>query len=115
MCSENYKTEAKIQQDIVMYVRNELRVGKIFSVPNESESKRDTINKKKTGLLSGVSDLIWIVPNETIYVEVKTLKGVQSPAQKRFELDVLSLGQKYWLVRSKDDFITMANFFVPAF
>ena len=62
--------------------------------------------KKATGLLSGVSDLIVLLPNAiTLFVEVKIESGgVQSDSQKEFEKTVTDLGFRYVIVRSLDEF-----------
>jgi hypothetical protein len=59
---------------------------------------------KATGVVAGVSDLIIIKPNEVIFVEVKTEIGKQSDKQKEFQQIVETLGFKYLLVRSLEDF-----------
>jgi len=103
------KTEAKIQQEIFMWFNNEycLKFHNprycIFSVPNDSSSKEETMRKKATGLLSGVSDLIVLLPNKAIFCEVKTEAGTQSDAQKDFQKQVEALGFEYILVRNLDD------------
>ena len=105
------ETEARIQQEIVMWFRNKFGLIHhnpkclIFSVPNESENKNENIYKKSIGLLSGVSDLIVVLPNKIIFVEVKTEIGKQSKNQISFENDVKNLGFEYILVRSKEEFI----------
>ena len=107
------KSESRIQQEIVMWYRNNycLKHHKpqhvIFSVPNETNSKRETLQKKAIGLMSGVSDLIVLKPNETVFVEVKNAKGVQSQSQKVFQKIVEALGFKYILIRSLDEFKKM--------
>jgi len=104
------KTESKIQQEIVQHYRNNFCLNHhqpqhvIFSVPNESKSKRETLQKKAIGMMSGVSDLIVIKPNQVVFVEVKTETGRQSESQKRFQSIVEALGYKYILVRSLDEF-----------
>jgi len=104
------QTESKIQQQIIMFYRNNFCLNHhkpqhlIFSVPNESKSKRETLQKKAIGMMSGVSDLIIVRPNDVIFVEVKTPTGTQSKTQIRFEKLVKALGFKYFLVRSLDDF-----------
>lgn len=104
------KKEAKIQQEIFCWFNNTycLKFHNprmcIFSVPNDSESKEETMRKKATGLLSGVADLIVLLPNKCIFVEVKTPTGKQSDSQKEFEQHVQSLGFEYHLVRSLDQF-----------
>ena len=106
------KTEAKIQQEIFCWFNNEycLKFHNprycIFSVPNDSSSKEETMRKKATGLLSGVSDLIVLFPNRAIFCEVKTPTGTQSETQKDFQKHVESLGFEYILVRSLDEFKT---------
>lgn len=104
------KTEGKIQQEIVMYFRNNYCLNfhnpkcLIFSVPNESSSKGETMRKLATGLLGGVSDLIVILPNKVLFFECKDDKGTQSDSQKQFQKDVQNLGFEYHLVRSLEDF-----------
>lgn len=108
-------TEAKIQQQIVQYYRNNFCLNHhepqhvIFSVPNESKSKMETLRKKAIGMMSGVSDLIIITDKWTIFVEVKTQTGVQSESQKRFQSIVEALGYEYMLVRSLEDFKNQMN------
>lgn len=104
-------TEGKIQQQIVMWFRNnyctKLSVPRcaIFSVPNERNNKKEMMSMIQTGLMSGVSDLILLLPNKAVFVEVKTDIGRQSDKQKEFEQIVTALGFEYWLVRSLEDFI----------
>lgn len=106
------KTESKIQQEIFMWFNNNFCLKFhnpqycIFSVPNDSESKEETMRKKATGLLSGVSDLIVLFPNRAVFCEVKTPIGTQSDTQKDFQKHVESLGFEYILVRSLDEFET---------
>jgi hypothetical protein len=105
------KTESKIQQEIVMWFRNNYCLKHhnprncIFSIPNESEGKREMMYKKSIGLFPGASDLIILLPGKCIFVEVKTEKGKQSEKQIEFEQIVLALGFAYLLVRSLNDFI----------
>lgn len=109
------KTEAKIQQEIVVWFRNNYCLKNhvprcaIFSVPNEAEGKREMMYKKSIGLFSGASDLIVLLPSKCIFVEVKTEIGRQSTNQKEFEQIVSDLGFDYLLVRSLEDFIAYVN------
>ena len=102
------KTEAKIQQEIVVFFRNNYqRLGKgiIFSVPNERKggymAMKDLL---LTGLLSGVSDLIVVLDGSVLFVEVKNEKGKQSEKQIKFQKQVESLGYKYHLIRTLEEF-----------
>ncbi len=77
----------------------------IFSVPNGGlRTKSEAMKLKATGLVAGVSDLIIVQPNRTIFCELKILKGKQSPQQIDFQTKVENLGFEYWLVRSLDEF-----------
>lgn len=104
------KTESKIQQEIIMWMRNKYCTRNavprcaIFSVPNERKDKKELMRMKATGLMSGVSDLIVVVPDKVIFVECKDAKGRQSDKQKEFENIVSVLGFEYWLVRDLEDF-----------
>jgi hypothetical protein len=49
------------------------------------------------------SDSIPIKVSRVYWCEVKTAKGIQSPAQKLFQAEVESYGHKYLVVRSIDD------------
>jgi len=103
-------TENLIQQKIALFFRNTYCLKHhsprccIFAVPNDSENAREQQRKVATGLLAGVSDLIVLIPNKTIFFEVKTLTGVQSKAQKEFQKQVEDLGYDYHLVRSLKEF-----------
>ena len=104
------KAESRVQQEIVRYFKNNYCTKfhhprcTIFSVPNERKDTRELMTLIQTGLLSGVSDLIIVIPNKTIYCEVKTLTGTQQDNQKDFQKVVTDLGHEYWLVRSLEDF-----------
>ena len=104
------KTESKIQSEIFCWFNNTycLKFHNprycIFSVPNDSESKEETMRKLATGLKRGASDLIVLFPNRAVFCEVKTQTGVQSEAQKDFQEQVEKLGFEYILVRSLLDF-----------
>lgn len=104
-------SEDQIQQQIFTWYNNNYCLKNhnprhiIFSVPNGGS--RNILEAKKmklTGTLAGVSDLIIIKQNKTIFVEVKTEKGIQSDVQKDFQSRVDNLGFEYLIVRSLEDF-----------
>lgn len=101
--------EDRLQQKIVIAYRNMYEMhglGMIFSIPNGgSRNVAEAIKLKETGLRAGVSDLIVLHGNKTIFVEVKIPTGVQSPAQKKFEEKVKKLGFQYIIVRSVEEFL----------
>lgn len=98
------KTEAKIQQEIVLWFRKEYPSCCIFSVPNERSNTKEQMRMISTGLLAGVSDLIVVIPTKVLFVEVKDHKGQQSERQKIFENTVTDLALSYYVVRSLEDF-----------
>ena len=97
--------ELNIQSDIVSYLR--LNNILVFSVPNGSYFARVATRMlmRRSGLLSGVSDLIIVLKNKVVFAEIKTPKGRQSDNQKEFEHKVTKLGFSYEIWRSLDDAI----------
>jgi hypothetical protein len=100
------KSESKIQQEIVMWFRNVYAQGKtprpmIFSIPNENQQRLIP-----TGMMSGASDLVIVLPEKIVFVEVKTPTGKQSPKQMEFERKVSDLGYEYKIIRCVDEIIT---------
>lgn len=99
------KAEDQIQAEIFKWYRNNHPENLIFAVPNGgTRNIREAMLLKATGTTAGVSDLIVVKQNEVIFVEVKTETGRQSKEQIKFEQKVKSLGFKYFIVRSVDDF-----------
>ena len=104
-------TENFIQQQIVLWFNNTYCLAHhsprcmILSIPNGGgRDSREGKTLKNTGLLPGASDLLIVIPNRTLYVEVKTDTGIQSSLQKDFQKRIESLGHKYYLVRSLEQF-----------
>lgn len=99
------ESEALIQQRIVQYFRKEYyNKGIILSIPNERSGYAQMKVLLNTGLLSGASDLLVVLPNKVMFVELKNAKGKQSDKQKRFEEGIKKLGHEYHLVRSLEEF-----------
>lgn len=105
----NIKTEAKIQQEIILFFSQKYEVsgdGFIFSVPNGgSRNIIEAKNLKNTGVRAGVADIVVVFKTGlTVFFEVKTETGVQSESQKQFENTVKKLGFDYYLVRNLEQF-----------
>ena len=94
------KSEFTIQVEIVDFCRKNNLI--CFSVPNEAT--RNNSKYIKSGVLAGVSDLIFLKNGKSYFVELKDYKGKQSDKQKHFENMVTLEGFKYFLVRSLDEF-----------
>ncbi len=74
------------------------------------EQRARTWNRlKEEGAVTGVADLFLSVPSgdlSGLYIETKTPRGKQSPAQKEFETAVLEAGYGYAMPR---DFEEVSN------
>lgn len=102
-------SEDQLQQECVIAFRNNYQIknlGLVFSVPNGGSRHKVEANKlKATGQLAGVSDLVVLLYQKTIFVEIKTPKGTQSESQIMFENNVTRLGFKYYIARSVEEFL----------
>lgn len=95
--------------------------GMLFAVPNDGKRAMKTIRtstgykticvggsrKKAEGLVTGVSDLILLVPRGgfgSLCIEVKTAKGRQSPEQKEWQRKAEMAGNKYIICRDVENF-----------
>lgn len=99
-------SEAQIQAECVMWLWNthpETR-GLFFSVTNNSEHIARAMQRRALGLISGVSDCLFIWGGRTYCFEFKTPTGHQSPAQIEWQHKVLAQGMCYFVVRSLDEF-----------
>lgn len=128
-------SESSIQQSCFLFLTNNYGLKhhsprlKMFSVPNELAMMLGAILKsyripdsivnkavsqvldkmRSTGMSSGVSDTIVVLPNKTLFCEFKTSVGVQSTSQKEFQQIVTDLGHEYHLVRSLEQFKEIIN------
>jgi len=125
------ETESHLQQSALIYLTNTYGLKHhnprlmMFSIPNEAAMllrsvllsiglSKSIVDKatalavkmmRNIGFTPGVSDTVVLLPNGvTLYVEFKTKDGVQSSDQKEFQSRCESLGHKYYLVRSLDQF-----------
>ena len=96
--------EHQIQVGIVKYLRaNGILV---FAIPNGGHRSAKTgAFLKEEGVMAGVADLIILLPECTIFVEVKDAKGKQQQTQTEFQRRVEELGLRYYIWRSVDDAI----------
>jgi hypothetical protein len=97
----------------------------LISIPNGANlSDSQRILFSRTGLMPGASDMIFLVPRHgygSLCIEAKVRKGflytinrvtrivkrdgVQSPEQHEWELQCLSHGNKYVIIRSVEEFM----------
>ncbi len=76
--------------------------GMLFHVNQKARNAIEGNRMKAMGVVPGVSDMIYL--KGPVFIEMKTIDGKQSPDQKRFESLVTSLGFKYVIVRTFEQF-----------
>ncbi len=83
----------------------------LFAVPNGGARDAVTGAKlKEEGVVSGVADLILLVPSghyNSLCIEMKTQAGRQSETQKEFAAAATLHGNRYEVCRSFDEFRTI--------
>ena len=105
--------EGRIQSECFVYFHNtypEYR-GLYFCVPNEN-SRADSNSatgaiRRAMGVTAGVSDSLMLIPRGRyicLCIEFKTEKGKQSDIQKSWQAKVESVGAKYVICRSLEQF-----------
>jgi len=108
------KSEAELQKACVRWFDDNIKISQafLFSVPNGgSRHKLEAISLKKQGLRPGVSDLILLVQDNSIFLELKFKNGKQSEHQLFFEKVVNALGFNYYIIKSLDEFKAVVNYF----
>lgn len=101
-------SEARLQQEIFTKHWNQYPEQRrlLFAVNNNSVNRIKGAQMKSIGVVSGVSDLIFINPRAggVQFLEIKLDKGRQSENQVDFETKVSRLGYQYHIIRSIEDF-----------
>ena len=112
--------ESTIQRSCVQWFRlqyPELAL-LLFAVPNGGgRSKIEAAIMKGEGVVSGVADLLLLVPNNTYHglcIEMKTPSKTsrQSPNQKAWAAAVTDVGYEYKVVRGLDEFRSVVNYYL---
>lgn len=108
--------ESKLQQSCVAWFRMQYpHFASLLTHPaNEGNGNAVTgAIHKAEGTVPGVPDLLLFLParyGKTTYhgfgIEMKTLKGRQSPAQKTFQAMFQAAGYHYFIVRTLEEFIS---------
>ena len=109
-------SEHDLQSSCVTWFRNKYRrhAERIFAIPNGAALSGDRIARAKQwqrlqaeGALPGVADLFLAIPSGDLaglWIEMKTTKGRQSDAQKRFEMSMIAAGFGYAMPKSREEF-----------
>lgn len=108
----SYKTEDAIQSESYVWFHNNyphLR-GCLFSVPNGgARSALQGKIFKMTGVVAGVSDMLFMYKGTTYCFEFKNKFGAQSQAQINWQKQIEKHGFKYYIVRDKSIFQQIIN------
>jgi len=92
-------TEAMIETQMLEYLN--ILGHYAFKVKDQTEFRNGAYRKSKQFMVNGVADIICVLKtSETLFLEVKTPKGIQSPAQKNFQARIEDMGAFYRVVRS---------------
>ena len=85
----------------------------LFAVPNGGYRNKQTAKRMhKEGVVSGVADLILLVPSKSYHglcVEMKTHEGRQTENQKSWQTIVEQQGYLYKVCRSTTEFFFIIN------
>ncbi|MBO7314227.1 MAG: VRR-NUC domain-containing protein [Alistipes sp.] len=85
----------------------------LFAIPNGVRTSRGVaIKAKAEGMVAGAPDLILSVPRGgygLLAIEMKTKRGQQSAEQKAWQREAEKVGNRYIVVRSIEQFISIIN------
>lgn len=114
----HHSNEGKIQADCFAWFWNTFPKYRklLFHIPNENDRADSNMIqgaiRKSLGVVSGVSDLIFLVASggyHGLCIEMKDDKGTQKPAQKEWQQIVERQGFRYVICRSLDQFKQIIN------
>lgn len=96
----------------------------LFAIPNGAFLAGTPLQRAKAwkrleaeGAQSGVADLFLAIPSGDcagLFIEMKTQRGRQQPAQKEFEAAVVSEGYGYAMPRSLDEFMRVVKMYLES-
>lgn len=102
-------SEHKLQQQIFTWHWNNIphERGLLFHINNKARNAIEGNKMKALGVISGVSDLIYLKPGgKPLMIELKFETGSQSAEQKRWQAAVEAAGYDYKIIRSLQEFKT---------
>mgnify|MGYP003077074534 CR=1 FL=1 len=107
--------EDKLQKAILTYFDYKYPKYRLLLHHSPNGGKRNAIEAakfKQMGVRAGFPDLILLIPNKFYPfcgIELKIKTGRQSESQKAYQKEFESIGAKYVVVRSLDEFIKVVN------
>ena len=83
--------------------------GLLFLNLNNPRSRSNGYFLKNIGLTAGVADMTYLSRKGAVFLEFKTPKGKQSLSQKWWQERVESVGYRYVVIRSIEEFQNLLN------
>ena len=78
--------------------------GLLYMNHNNPKNAIQGAHLRALGMIKGVADMTYLSYQGTIFLEFKTEKGKQSPAQIEWQAKVMTAGYIYKIIRSESDF-----------
>lgn len=107
--------EEQMQKACIKWFDLKYKKYKLLMHSSPNGGKRNAIEAakfKQMGVRAGFPDLILLIPNKFYPfcgIELKIKTGRQSESQKAYQKEFESIGAKYVVVRSLDEFIKVVN------
>lgn len=79
--------------------------GLLYMNHNNPRDAKHGAQLKVMGMVKGVADMTYLSKGGPVFLEFKTEKGKQSPAQKDWQALVENAGYRYCVVRSFEEFV----------
>lgn len=100
------QSEERLQQEIVRWFNNTYPQYRGLLCYNNNNSVGGYRGDKNRwmGIVKGRSDLELLLGGQTTMIELKTVTGLQKPAQAEWQKLVESQGFRYCIVRTLDEF-----------
>jgi hypothetical protein len=94
---EEWRTHTALAEMLPVYLPDS-----VFwtSLENRPRSRLSGLLQKKRGVRSGLPDVMVIIPQRSIFIEVKSPSGRASHSQKQVRDEVLAVGCQWWMARS---------------
>jgi len=78
--------------------------GLLYMNFNNPQNARHGMHLRSIGLVAGVADMTYLHPDGVVFLEFKALKGRQSVLQIEWQARVMSVGCKYEIIKSIEEF-----------
>lgn len=108
------QSESDLKRAVEDYLTFKMNSGKLwFARLNSGDffvsDPAGLFRRRIKGCAAGTADFLVILNGQSIFIELKSLKGKQKDNQKEFEVIVKSVGAKYLLVRDVEEVIKVVE------